>query len=57
MPAIDTRQEKRYGMLIAKDVMLPMRDGVRLATDIYRPAIDGEAAPGEFPHHSLPHTV
>ena len=29
--------------------MVPMRDGVRLATDIYRPAIDGEIVPGRFP--------
>lgn len=38
-----------YGMVIAKDVMVPMRDGVRLATDIYRPAINGEPVPGKFP--------
>ena len=23
--------------------MVPMRDGVRLATDVYHPALDGEA--------------
>jgi putative CocE/NonD family hydrolase len=38
-----------YGIVIAKDVMVPMRDGVRLATDIYRPACNGEPAPGRFP--------
>ena len=27
--------------LFARDVMVPMRDGVRLATDIYRPASNG----------------
>ncbi|HOH29043.1 MAG TPA: CocE/NonD family hydrolase, partial [Candidatus Hydrogenedentes bacterium] len=32
------------GMVVEKDVMVPMRDGVRLATDIYRP--DGA---GPFP--------
>lgn len=32
-----------YGIVIAKDLMVPMRDGVRLAADIYRPAqADGE---------------
>lgn len=31
-------------MLVEEDVMVPMRDGVRLATDIYRPD-----APGTFP--------
>ena len=29
--------------------MVPMRDGVRLATDIYRPAVDGQAVPGPLP--------
>ena len=29
--------------------MLPMRDGIRLACDIYRPARDGHPAPGPFP--------
>ncbi len=32
-----------------KSVMLPMRDGVRLATDIYRPARDGALVEGQFP--------
>jgi len=31
------------------DVMVPMRDGVRLATDIYRPARGGEPLPGTYP--------
>ena len=38
-----------HGVLIAKDLMVPMRDGVRLATDVYRPAREGEAVPREFP--------
>jgi len=38
-----------YGVVIAKDVMVPMRDGVRLAADIYRPAQNGEAAAGHWP--------
>jgi len=29
--------------VVDRDVMVPMRDGVRLATDIYRPLVDGEA--------------
>ncbi|MBX3013082.1 MAG: CocE/NonD family hydrolase [Caldilineaceae bacterium] len=41
--------DERYGLLIAKDIMVPMRDGVRLATDLYRPARDGEPLPGPFP--------
>ena len=39
----------RYGVLIAKDVMVPMRDGVRLAADLYFPAIDGKAVEGRWP--------
>ena len=39
-----------YGMVVSQNVMVAMRDGVRLATDIYRPAdANGNAAPGEFP--------
>jgi putative CocE/NonD family hydrolase len=36
-------------VVVAKDVMVPMRDGVRLATDVYRPAIDGEIVAGAWP--------
>lgn len=38
-----------YGVVESKDVMIPMRDGVKLAADIYRPARDGYAADGKFP--------
>ena len=38
-----------YGIVVAKDVMLAMRDGTRLATDVYRPAVEGEPADGSFP--------
>ena len=34
---------------IESDIMVVMRDGVRLATDVHRPAIDGSPAPGRFP--------
>ena len=33
---------------VERDIMVPMRDGVRLATDVYRPAIAG-VAEGRFP--------
>ena len=33
-----TTTDKPYSLLIAKEIMVPMRDGVRLATDLYRPA-------------------
>ncbi len=37
-------------MVVSHNVMVAMRDGVRLATDIYRPALaDGSAAPGPHP--------
>ena len=40
----------QYGVVVSKDVMVPMRDGVRLATDVYRPAgPDGAPAEGRFP--------
>lgn len=34
---------------VEKNVMVPMRDGVRLATDVYRPAKDGKPLEGAFP--------
>jgi putative CocE/NonD family hydrolase len=41
--------ESPFEVAVASDVMVSMRDGVKLATDIYRPARDGKAAPGRFP--------
>jgi putative CocE/NonD family hydrolase len=41
---------------IKSSFYLPMRDGVRLAVDLYRPGINGKAAEGRFPvvwHHSF----
>jgi putative CocE/NonD family hydrolase len=38
-----------YGIVLSKNVMVPMRDGVRLAFDIYRPAVDGDFVEGRFP--------
>jgi len=38
-----------YGIVLSKNVMVPMRDGVRLAFDIYRPASDGAFVEGSFP--------
>ena len=45
MNAVETLNK----IVIAKNVMVPMRDGVSLAADIYRPAVDGEGLPGPFP--------
>ena len=36
-------------VVVERDVMVPMRDGVRLATDIYHPARGGVRAEGKFP--------
>jgi uncharacterized protein len=41
--------EPDYQIAVFKDVMVPMRDGVRLATDVYRPVREGELLPGPFP--------
>ncbi|HRY55629.1 MAG TPA: CocE/NonD family hydrolase [Spirochaetia bacterium] len=38
-----------FDMLLESDVMVAMRDGVRLATDVYLPARGGRAADGAFP--------
>jgi putative CocE/NonD family hydrolase len=38
-----------YGIVLSKDVMVRMRDGIRLATDLYRPARDGELVDGRWP--------
>jgi putative CocE/NonD family hydrolase len=38
-----------YGIVMSKDVMVRMRDGVHLAVDVYRPARDGELVPGRYP--------
>lgn len=41
--------QPRFEVLATKSVMVPMRDGVRLSTDIYRPALNGMPAPQRFP--------
>jgi uncharacterized protein len=38
-----------YGIVVAKDVMVRTRDGIGLATDVYRPGRDGDWADGAFP--------
>jgi len=38
-----------YGIVAAKDVMVKTRDGIALATDIYRPGLEGNWADGRFP--------
>lgn len=38
-----------YDYVIEKDVAVPMRDGIILRTDIYRPALNGTAVDGKWP--------
>ncbi len=38
-----------YGIVVSKDVLVTMRDGIRLATDLHRPGRDGELVEGRFP--------
>lgn len=38
-----------HEVAIRRDVMVAMRDGIHLATDLYLPARDGRALPGPFP--------
>jgi uncharacterized protein len=38
-----------YDVALTSDVMVSMRDGMHLATDVYRPARNGKPVPGRFP--------
>lgn len=42
-------EPKLYEVEVASDVMVPMRDGVRLATDVYRPAENGKPLADKLP--------
>jgi putative CocE/NonD family hydrolase len=43
------KAEGPFDVLLESNVRVPMRDGVRLATDIYRPARNGKVVAGRFP--------
>src|SRR5688500_18113194 len=43
------QQSAPYSVEVVRNVMVPMRDGVRLATDLYLPAASGARAAGRFP--------
>ena len=49
MPSPYSGSRQQFQALRDDDVMIPVRDGVRLATDIYFPAVGGERAEGPFP--------
>ena len=36
-------------MRVERDIMVPMRDGIKLACDVYRPTAAGQTVPGAFP--------
>ena len=38
-----------FEVIVDSDVMVTLRDGVKLATDIYRPARNGKVVDGKFP--------
>jgi putative CocE/NonD family hydrolase len=40
---------EKFEVIVAKNVMVPMRDGVKLATDVYIPARGGAVVPDKFP--------
>ena len=40
---VQTASQPQYEIVVDHDVMITMRDGVKLACDIYRPAQNGKA--------------
>ena len=49
MPESYQGSYQQYDAICQSNVMIPMRDGVCLATDIYLPALNGQPASGKFP--------
>ncbi|MBM3934475.1 MAG: CocE/NonD family hydrolase [SAR202 cluster bacterium] len=49
MPSLYQGSQIQYDVTYMLNVMMPMRDGVRLAADIYFPSVNGKPAPGKFP--------
>ncbi len=49
MPESYQGSHQQYDAICQFNVMVPMRDGVCLATDIYFPALGGQLASGKFP--------
>lgn len=48
-PGAEAETTAQFDLVLEENVMVPMRDGVRLATDIYRPARRGTAIEAAFP--------
>ena len=49
MSSAITAHSEEEDIFVTRDVMVPMRDGIRLATDIYRPASSGHALETPLP--------
>lgn len=49
MPESYEGSHQQYDVITERDTMLPMRDGIRLATDLYFPSVGGKKAAGPFP--------
>ena len=47
--AIQTLSAQSYEVKALRDVMVPARDGIKLGTNVFRPARDGSVVPGRFP--------
>lgn len=47
--SVHAQSDSLYEVSVAKNEMVAMRDGIKLATDIYRPARNGAAIGGKFP--------
>ncbi|MDP6359036.1 MAG: CocE/NonD family hydrolase, partial [Planctomycetota bacterium] len=45
----DTEATPEFDCILRENVIVTMRDGIQLATDIYFPAHDGEIVPGPHP--------
>lgn len=44
-----TQRDPEFEFVVETNVKIPMRDGAKLAADLYRPARAGKAAEGKFP--------
>ena len=49
MPEFYEGSHQQYDVICRSNVMIPMRDGVRMATDIYIPALGETIVSGKFP--------
>jgi uncharacterized protein len=50
MPAVaQSGNAPRYEVIVERNVMTTMRDGIKLACDVYRPALNGRVMDGKWP--------